>query len=118
MATITPVTPSIAGAVVTPTASTPAGDVVPYQGGDLLLKFTNGHSSTVTVNVVPTQPTQTTPSAGTVSTPTRSLALDQDEEGVMVFKAAEISAYLNSSRQLPITYTSGNAALTVLPVNV
>lgn len=114
MATLTLVTPDIAGEVVTPEASTPAGDVVPYTGGDLLLKFTNGHASSITVNIVPTKTSLVVGGAGAVTVPTRALVLATTEEGVIFIPAEHASAYVNSSRQIPLSYTSGNAALTVL----
>jgi len=118
MATITPAAAVIAGATITRVASTPAGDVVPWGGSDLLLHFENGHDSSITVSVAPTQSTAIVPGVGSVSVPTRSIAIAATAEAAMLFKASEISAYLNSLRQIPITYTSGNAALTVMALTV
>lgn len=118
MATLTVVSPSIAGAVVTPEASTPAGDVVPWNGGDLLLKFINGHTETVTVTIAPTKTSAVVPNVGGITVPTRSLALDQDEEGVIFIPRDQAGAYVNTSMQIPLGYTSGNAALTVLALSV
>lgn len=118
MATITPAKPSIAGATVTRVASAPAGDVVPYTGGDLLLHFENGHSSSITVNLVPTTATVVVPGVGPVSVPTRSIAIADGAEGAFLLKASEVSAYVNGDRRIPISYTSGNAALTVMALSV
>ena len=41
----------------------------------------------------------------------RSLALGQNQHGIIAFSEDEIGAYLNTSRRVPITYTSGNVAL-------
>ena len=110
MATVTATKPTPAGAVSAFAATTPAGDVVPYQGGDLLLEFINGHTSAVTVTLAPTKTTANVSGVGPVTVPTRSLELDQDEYGTFLIKADEIGSYLNSSRQVPVTYTSGNVA--------
>ena len=118
MATVNAIKPTPAGAVSAFTASTPAGDVIPYQGGDLILEAVNGHTSTVTVTLAPTKTTVNAPGAGPVTVPTRSLALDQDEHGAFMLKADQIGAYLNASRQLPVTYTSGNAALLIRAIAV
>ena len=111
MATINSIKPTPAGAVAAFTPSTPAGDVVPYLGGDLILEFVNGHTSAVTVNIVPTKPTSNVSGVGPVNVPTRSLALGQNQHGIIAFSEDEIGAYLNTSRRVPITYTSGNVAL-------
>lgn len=113
MATIAVVTPSLAGAVVSRAATTPAGDVVPYLGGNVLLHFENGHASAVTVTLAPTKTTAKAAGAGTVTVPTRSLEIAAGAEGAILLKAGEVEAYTNSSRQIPVTYTDGNAALTV-----
>ena len=81
MATINSIKPTPAGAVAAFTPSTPAGDVVPYLGGDLILEFVNGHTSAVTVNIVPTKPTTNVSGVGPVNVPTRSLALGQNQHG-------------------------------------
>ena len=118
MATITPVTPVLAGATVTRAATTPAGDVIPYTGGDILVHFENGHASPITVNIVPTVETLEAAGAGPVSVPTRSLAIVAGAEGAFLLREGQISAYVNASRQIPITYTSGDAALTVAAFRV
>lgn len=118
MATISPVVPSIAGATVSRVASAVAGDVVPYPGGDLLLHFENGHSSSITVAVAPTQATVQVDGVGPVTVPTRSMAIAAGAEGVILFKSSEIRAYLNGANQIPLTYTGGNTLLTVMALKV
>lgn len=118
MATITPAVPGIAGATVTRVATTPAGDVVSYPGGDLLLHFENGHDSSITVSVAPTRTTVNVDDVGPVSVPTRSVVIAAGAEAVMLFKAGQIGAYLNGSRQVPLAYTGGDADLTAMALRV
>jgi len=116
MAKLTTVTPTIKGDVVVPVASTPAGDTVPFTGGDLLLMFDNGHSASITVEIAPTKTTGIIAGAGIADIPTRSLVLAAGAKGAILFRGGDASAYVNASRLIPITYTSGNALLTVLPI--
>lgn len=118
MATITPVKPTIAGATVSRVATTPAGDQVVWDGGDLLLHFENGHASSVTVNLVPVQSSTVVPGVGPVTNPTRSLAIAAGAEGVFFIPRDQANAYINSNRRIPVTYTDGHAALTVLAASV
>lgn len=118
MATLTLVSPSIAGAVVAPQASAPAGDVVPWDGKDLLLFCENGHSSAVTINIAPTQTTKRVEGVGPITVPTRSLELAQNEFGVIFIPREEAGAYVNSAVQIPLSYTGGNAAFLVTPMSV
>lgn len=118
MATITPVKPGIKGAAVVRVASTPAGDLVPFTGTDLVLQFENGHASPITVNIVPTKETGILPGAGVVDVPTRSLVIPNGEEGVMLIRGGDAGAYVNTDRKIPITYTSGNALLTVMALEI
>lgn len=113
MATITPTSPTTAGATVSRAATTPGGDVIAYTGGDILLHFENGHASSVTVNFVPTLASVKAPGVGAVSVPTRSLAIAAGAEGAFLLRAGEVDAYVNASLLIPITYTDGHAALTV-----
>lgn len=118
MATINPVATTIVGATVSRVASTPAGDVVPYTGGDLLLHFENGHASSVTVSFVPTQSTIKAPGVGNVTVPTRTIAIATGAEAAFIFRSDEVSAYVDGNRQIPISYTGGNALLTVMALRV
>lgn len=113
MATISPVYPTLAGAVVSRAATTPAGDVVPYSGASILLHFENGHSSSITVEIEPTTTSINADGVGPVSVPTRSLVLAAGAEGAILLREGDVAAYVNSSRQIPISYTGGDAALTV-----
>lgn len=117
MATVTALNLTPAGALAAFAATTPAGDVVPWTGGDLILEFVNGHSSAVTVTLEPTKTTANVPGVGPVTVPTRSLELDQDEHGAFLLKRDEVAAYLNSSRQVPVTYTSGHASCLIRALN-
>lgn len=112
MANITPTAINNAGNKLAWAASTPAGDVVIYKGGTLVMEFQNGHSASITVSVAPTRTTAKIPGVGQVDVPTRSLVLAAGDPGVIVFKPDEIDAYRNSNGNVPIAYASGNAALT------
>jgi hypothetical protein len=113
MATITPKDPTLAGIAAPFVASTVSGDQVEYKGGDLLIEINNGHSAPITVNIAPTKATGVIPGAGIAPVPTRSLAVANAAHGVFLIKASEVRAYLNANRRIPLTYTSGNVALTV-----
>lgn len=116
MATINPVLVNNKGAAVTRVASTPAGDVVHYGGGNLLLHFENGAGASVTVDIVPVKSTLKVAGAGEVTVPTRSVVIPAGAEAAIMFSAGDVGAYLNSSSQIPLTYTSGDAALTVMAI--
>lgn len=119
MALLTKTIPVQAGAAAAFVASTPGGDTVAWGGGDILLEFRNGHASSITINVAPVATSARVANVGEVTPlPTRSLALAAGADGIFRFKRDEISAYLNASGILSITYTSGNAALVVRAVEV
>lgn len=111
MADFTPSNPSNAGALAPFAASTPGGDAIIYNGGDLLVEFDNGHSSSITVNIAPTQTSIKAAGAGRVPVPTRSLVMAAGTKGVFKFAAEDINSYINAAGKLPITYTGGNAAM-------
>lgn len=112
MATITPVVPVLEGALKALVATVTGGDQMEYAPGtDLLIEFFNGHVSSITVNIVPTQATGRVPGAGLVTIPTRSLAIGAGLWGSFLLKAEEVKAYLNAQGRIPLTYTSGNVAL-------
>ncbi|WP_370677631.1 hypothetical protein [Pleomorphomonas sp. PLEO] len=113
MANITPTAINNAGNELAWAASAPAGDVIIYRGGTLVVEFQNGHSSSITVSAAPTRTTAQVEGVGKVDVPTRSLVLAAGEPGIFVFTPDEISAYRNAAGNLPIAYASGNAALTV-----
>lgn len=113
MANITPTAIDNAGNKLAWAASTPAGDAVVYRSGDLVIEFQNGHASAITVSFAPTRATSKVEGVGKVTTPTRSLALAAGEGGVFVFKADQLAAYRDANGRIPITYTDGNAALTL-----
>lgn len=118
MADITPTSPTIDGATLTLAATAVAGDAVKWTGGDLMLIFDNGHTSPITVNIVPTRDTAVVPGAGPIDVPTRSLAIANGAKGVMFLPRDQVSHYLNSARKIPLTYTSGDTALLVAALNV
>jgi hypothetical protein len=118
MAAISLVKPTAKGAVVTRVASTPAGDTVPSTGGDILLHFENGHASSITVTIAPTKLTGNLPGAGPVDVPTRTLVLAAGDEGAIRFRGGDAGSYTNAQRQIPITYTGGNALLTVMALDL
>lgn len=118
MSTRTPSVPVQAGSAIAFAATVPAGDEVAYGGGDLLIEFVNGHSSSITINIAPTKTTGVVPGGGKVTIPTRTLALAQDAHGVFLFKRSEISSYLNANGRVPLAYTSGNVALLVRALRI
>lgn len=121
MATITPKAPNtagISGAGAAFAATAVSGDVIPYNGGDLLIEFDNGHDSSITVNIVPTKSTAKAPGVGPFSVPTRTLVIATTAKAMILLRADEISAYLNASKQIPLTYTSGNTALLVRAISI
>lgn len=111
MAIITPLVPSIAGSALAFAASAVSGDQVTWTGSDLLIEFFNGHGSSITIDIAPTKTTGRVSGAGAVSIPTRSLVLAASAYGGFYLPRTELSAYLNASGRIPITYTSGNIAL-------
>lgn len=111
MAIITPLVPSLAGSVLAFSASAVSGDEVTWTGSDLAIEFFNGHSASITINIAPTKTTGMVAGAGAVSIPTRSFVLAAAAYGGFYLKRTELSAYLNASGRIPITYTSGNIAL-------
>lgn len=113
MATITPLVPTIAGAVSAFVATAVAGDEVAYSGGNLLIEFDNGHASPITVNIAPTITTGIIPGAGPATVATRSLVLAAAAKGAFILKSTDIKAYLNASKRVPITYTGGNVAMLI-----
>lgn len=118
MADYTPSIPSNAGALAPFSASEPAGDAIIYGGGDVLIEFDNGHSSSITVNFAPTQATIKVQGAGRVAVPTRSLVMAAGTKGVFKFAAEDINSYINAAGKLPITYTGGNAAMLLRSMRV
>lgn len=116
MADITPLRPGVTGltgAPAAPVASTPAGDKIIYGGGDIVLEFQNGHASPITVNMVPVQTNKKVSGVGNITVPTRTLVVANATAGCLSFKRDEIGAYVGTDGKIPITYTSGNALLTV-----
>lgn len=113
MANITALVPVQAGAAAAFTATAPAGDEVIYVGGDLLIEFDNGHASPITIELEPTVTTGLIQGAGIASVPTRSLVLAAGAHGAFLLKSTEIRAYLNASKRVPITYTSGDVSLLI-----
>lgn len=102
------------------TASTPAGDEIAfsnYQRG-ILVFIDNGHASPITVDVVPTVSSKITQTEGKVTKPTLSLAVSNGAKATIFIPAASMSYYKNASNRIPISYTSGNAALTVRALEI
>lgn len=113
MANITPVGLGNAGSKPAFSASTPAGDAVDdVAGKTIIIEFQNGHSSSITVTIAPTQTTAVVDGVGTVTVPSRSLVLAAGEPGVFMFQDGQKAAYKDANGRFPISYTSGNAALT------
>lgn len=115
MATVTTTAITNAGSTVTYAATTVGGDeVTPNPNGDTIIEFLNGHNASITINVVPTLTPVLVDGVGYVTTPTRSLALAAGAHGRFKFTKATVAAYLNANGRIPITYASGNTALTIL----
>ena len=114
MANITPLALGNAGALTPFAATAPGGDAIIYAGGDLIIEFNNGHSASITVNFAPNASTKVLPGVGRVTIPTRSLVIAASALGSFRFGQEDISAYLSlTTGFLPITYTGGNAAMTI-----
>lgn len=118
MAVITKIKPTQDGVTAAFVASTPAGDTVVWDGGDLLLEFTNGHASPITITIPAVQASARVPSVGSVAIPDRSKAVANGATAIFLFKRDEISAFLDTARTMSVEYTGGNAALLVRAVSV
>lgn len=115
MATIATVSITNAGSTVTYAATAVGGDeVTPNPDGDTIVEFLNGHASSITISVVPTTTPVLVDGVGSVTTPTRSLALAAGAHGRFKFTKANLQAYLNANGRIPFTYTSHNVALTIV----
>lgn len=117
MATITPATASTTTPpLLNPVASTPAGDVVTVSATqELFLILDNGHSSSITVTIPGQAASVTLGGKGPGSfTPTsKTIAVVNATSRLVHISRDEIAGFRNGSGQVEITYTSGNAALTV-----
>lgn len=115
MANIATVACSNAGTLTPEVATAPAGDIITgaNPGKALTLAFRNGHASSITVNIAPTVATMKVGGVGKVSVPTRSIAIAAAASGTFVFQPDEIGAYIDANGGVPLTYTAGNALLTV-----
>lgn len=100
-----------AGATSAFAATTVAGDSVKWAGGKLLVEFRNTTGSSITVSVAPIVTSQTTPMAGSISTPTRSLAVAAGADGAFEFSDGDVGAYVDSSGNVNFAYTTGNVGL-------
>lgn len=117
MADIAAVAPSTSGVVSTPTASTPAGDTITGVAATngLILNIFNGHGSSITVGVTATAVARTITGygTGTFTLANLSVAVAAGAYKSIYIPATSMAGYLDSNDEVPITYTSGNAALTV-----
>lgn len=114
MANITPVSCTNAGVLTPEVATTPGGDtIVGITPSPLILAFRNGHASPITINIAPSQASAKVNGAGSVTIPTRSIVLAAAASATFEFRDDDRSAYLDASGNMPITYTGGNALLTL-----
>lgn len=122
MADITPVKITPESVVTaTPVASTPAGDTVvagQLGGDDLLLVFNNGHSAAVTVTIVPTTATIAGTAYGSIRKLNVGQAIPAGASRAIMIPANVVGLYVDENEEIPLVYTSGNAALTVLAMRV
>ena len=114
----TPVDVGNAGQLEAFAAIEVAGDTVKYVSGDLLLEFENGHASSITVTIAPTQSSAVVPGVGRVNVPNRTLAIPAAGRGIFLFRQSEINAYINTLGVLPIGYTGGNIAMLMRALKV
>lgn len=118
MATLTPVSVNNVGANVAAQNTAAGGDEFVYNGGRLLLAFTNGHTAAITVSFAPTL-TNINSDAGLVAVPSRALAVTANGGvGVFEFTPSDVGPYLNANGRIPVTFTGHNAALVVRAMNV
>lgn len=99
-------------------ATTPAGDFITgaQSNQPLLLEFHNGHVSAITVNIAPVSQYAAPiddQKIGRTAKPTVSLSIGAGADAVMCIAADLIRLYNDCSNHIPVSYTSGNAALTV-----
>jgi hypothetical protein len=117
MATITPATASsTTPPLIAPVASTPAGDEITVSASqELFIVFDNGHSSPITVTISGVASSLTVGGKGVGSfTPTaKTLEIANATSRLFHIPREQIVGFRNGSGRVPITYTSGNAALTV-----
>jgi hypothetical protein len=117
MATITPATASASSPpLLNPVASTPAGDEITVSASqELFIVFDNGHGSDITVTISGQASSITVGGKGAGSfTPTaKTLSVVAGTSRLFHIPRDEIVGFRNGSGRVPITYTSGNAALTV-----
>ncbi|KLK91422.1 hypothetical protein AA309_20215 [Microvirga vignae] len=101
-------------------ATSPTGDKfsipVASQDKDVVLIFNNGHTSPITVAVVaqPTTMALTGKGSGTWTRPNRDIVIANGETHSMIIRATELKAFIDATNFLNLSYTGGNAALTVL----
>lgn len=116
MANLTPVQVTNAPAAITGVATQAGGDEIAFSGQDLMVHFTNGHASPITITCTPTLANLRVDGAGDVATPVRSIALAAGAQTVFFFDQKNASAYLNANGRIPFTYTGHNALLLVRAV--
>lgn len=100
-------------ATATDTASTPAGDEISissYRDG-VLIFFDNGHASSITVTITPTVTSKNTQTDGLVTKAALTLAIAAGAKAQCFIPSSAMQYFKNASNRIPITYTSGNAAL-------
>jgi hypothetical protein len=117
MATITPATASgTTPPLLNPVASAPAGDEITVSASqELFIVFDNGHGSDITVTISGTAASITVNGKGAGSfTPTaKTVNVVAGTTRLFHIPRDEIAGFRNGSGRVPVTYASGNAALTL-----
>jgi hypothetical protein len=121
MATHTFAAPTDASETITPVATTPAGDKfvlsASQQRKNVILYFTNGHSSPITVTVAGVAKTIDAGQgygSGTFTKANREIVVTNATVAAMIITRDELKNYLDEEGELNIAYTSGNAAMTLV----
>jgi hypothetical protein len=125
MATHTFKVPTDASETITPTATTPAGDKYVLTAAqarkDVLLLFTNGHASPITVTIAGVAKTIDAGNGfgeGTFTRASREIVVTNGTVAGLHLTSAELKAYLDEENELNIAYTGGNAAMTLMGFNI
>jgi hypothetical protein len=117
MATITPATASATTPpLLNPVASAPAGDEITVSASqELFIVFDNGHGSDITVTISGQASSITVGGKGAGSfTPTaKTVNVVAGTTRLFHIPREEIVGFRNGSGRVPVTYASGNAALTL-----
>lgn len=115
MATITPVQGAEAFVQHTPVATASGGDVVATLSTSKthVILLDNTAASPVTVDITPSTTSGTDISSGAWTKAALSLSIPAGEQRSVTISGSILSAYLNGSNQVPVTYTSHDVGLLI-----